>query len=59
VLARSKNEEVQRLIARGKTAISHKDPAELATVNALLRKRLPKDRPTSTSQWFSTVDQND
>jgi molecular chaperone DnaK len=58
VLARSKSEEVQRLIARGRTAISHKDPAELATVNALLRKRLPRDRPTTNPAWFSTVEDN-
>jgi hypothetical protein len=58
VLARNKSEEVQRLIARGRTAISHKDPAELTAVNALLRKRLPRDRPTTNPAWFSTVEDN-
>jgi molecular chaperone DnaK len=52
-LAKSKEKKVHTLIARGVTAISHKDPAELAVVNAELRKYLPKDQ--STPQWFSTV----
>jgi molecular chaperone DnaK len=55
-LAKSKNEEVRRLIARGRTAITHKDPAELATVNTLLRKKLPRGREASTASWYSTVD---
>ncbi|HEY3603441.1 MAG TPA: hypothetical protein VGL04_02120, partial [Sporichthyaceae bacterium] len=55
-LAKSKNEEVRRLIARGRTAITHKDPAELATVNTLLRKKLPREREASTASWYSTVD---
>ncbi|MGQ0842647.1 MAG: Hsp70 family protein [Sporichthyaceae bacterium] len=59
VLAKSKNEEVQRLIARGRTAISHKDPSDLAHVNAELRKRLPKGaRPgAAAAAAFSTVDE--
>ena len=60
-LAKSKNEEVQRLIARGRTAVSHRDPSELAVVNAQLRKRLPKGRPPGTPAApgaFSTVDEN-
>jgi molecular chaperone DnaK len=55
-LAKSKNADVQRLIARGRTAISHKDPAELATVNTMLRKQLPRGPQASTGSWFSTVD---
>ncbi len=58
VLAKSKNDEVKRLIARGRTAVSHRDPAELAVVNAELRKRLPKGRPgTQAPAAFSTVDE--
>ncbi|HEY2830853.1 MAG TPA: hypothetical protein VGJ14_00400, partial [Sporichthyaceae bacterium] len=55
-LAKSKDADVQRLIARGRTAISHKDPAELATVNTMLRKQLPRGPQASTGSWFSTVD---
>ncbi|MGQ0466767.1 MAG: Hsp70 family protein [Sporichthyaceae bacterium] len=58
ILAKSKNDEVKRLIARGRTALSHRDPAELAVVNAELRKRLPRGRPgTGAQAAFSTVDE--
>jgi len=52
-LAKSKNEEVRRLDSLAVARRSrHKDPGELATVNTLLRKKLPKGREASTASWF-------
>ncbi len=51
----SKNKKVHTLIARGVTAVGHRDPAELAVVNAELRKLMPKDQGGGAGEWYSTV----